>query len=219
MLEVTGLLAKKTAGEHYLALTRWGPFTLAGILYGAENFMRALRRDAGGVRRILEFTETVFLSYVQGYIDQGVELVQLAEPTVSGDMISLSHFEKFAFPSFKRVIGVLAEKKVHIALHICGNINDRLDLIAGTGATYVSLDYKVDLKWAWERFDGRVAFMGNIDPVGVMQQGTVSDVLAACRDCVDRAGPGYGFILAPGCDLPPTTPVENVRAMTGFARG
>jgi uroporphyrinogen decarboxylase len=97
-------------------------------------------------------------------------------------------------------------------------INDRLDLIAETGTSYVSLDYKVDLKWARERFDGRVAFMGNIDPVAVMQQGSVSDVLAACKDCIDRAGPGNGFILAPGCDLPPTTPMANVKAMTGFAR-
>jgi uroporphyrinogen decarboxylase len=178
-----------------------------------------MRRDRDGALRILEFTETVFLNYVQGYIDQGVEIVQLAEPIASGDMISLEHFAKFAFPSFKRVIGVLHSKKVHIALHICGNINDRLDLIAETGTTYVSLDYKVDLRRAREKFDRRVAFMGNIDPVGILQQGTVEDVLAACRDCVERAGPGPGFILAPGCDLPPATPMENVRAMTGFARG
>jgi uroporphyrinogen decarboxylase len=219
MLETTGLLAEKTAGERCLALTRWGPFTLAGLLYGAENFMRSMRRDRDGARRILEFTETVFLNYVQGYIDRGVEIVQLAEPTASGDMISLEHFEEFALPSFKRVIGVLHEKKALIALHICGNINDRLDLIAETGATYVSLDYKVDLRLAREKFDRRVAFMGNMDPVGVLQQGTVDDVLTACRDCVERAGPGPGFILAPGCDLPPTTPVENVKAMTGFAKG
>jgi uroporphyrinogen decarboxylase len=219
MLETTGLLAKKSSGENYLALTRWGPFTLAGLLYGAENFMRAMRRDGGGAQHILEFTERVFLDYVQGYIDQGVEIVQLAEPTASGDMISLGHFEEFAFPSFKRVIKVLREKKALIALHICGNINDRLDLIAETGTSYVSLDYKVDLKRARESFDGRVAFMGNMDPVGVLQQGTVADVLAACKDCIARAGPGPGFILAPGCDLPPTTPVENVRAMTGLARG
>jgi uroporphyrinogen decarboxylase len=219
MLEATGLLAQKTAGTHFLALTRWGPFTLAGLLYGAENFMRAMRRDKDGVRHILGFTEAVFLNYVQGYIDRGVEIVQLAEPTASGDMISLEHFAEFAVPSFKRVIKVLAEKKVHIALHICGNINDRLDLIAETGATYVSLDYKVDLKRAREHFDRRVAFMGNMDPVSVLQQGTVEEVLAACRDCIERAGPEPGFILAPGCDLPPTTPVANVKAMTGLARG
>lgn len=217
MLDVTGLLARKTAGERFLALTRWGPFTLAGLLYGAENFMRAMRRDGGGARRILEFTEAVFLDYVQGYIDQGAEIVQLAEPTASGDMISLEHFTEFAFPSFKRVIKALAGKNVLIALHICGNINDRLDLIAETGASYVSLDYKVDLKRARERFDRRVAFMGNIDPVRVLQQGTVEETLAACRDCMERSGPGPGFILAPGCDLPPTTPVANVKAMTGFA--
>jgi uroporphyrinogen decarboxylase len=219
MLEVTGLLAKRTAGEYYLALTRWGPFTLAGLLYGAENFMRAMRRDPDGVHHILDFTEKVFLKYVQGYIDRGVEIVQLAEPTASGDMISLGHFTEFALPSFKRVIAALREKKVHIALHICGNINDRLDLIAGTGTTYVSLDYKVDLKRAREAFDTRVAFMGNMDPVTIMQQGTVDEVRAACTDCIARAGPGPGFILAPGCDLPPTTPVANVKAMTNLARG
>jgi uroporphyrinogen decarboxylase len=219
MLEVTGLLAKKTGGDYHLALTRWGPFTLAGLLYGAENFMRAMRRDPDGARRILDFTETVFLTYVQGYIDQGVEIVQLAEPTASGDMISLEHFTEFAVPSFKRVIGVLREKKALIALHICGNINDRLDLIADSGTTYASIDYKVDLRWAREKFDARIAFMGNIDPVSVLQQGTVDETLAAAADCIARAGPGPGFILAPGCDLPPNTPIANVQAMTGFGKG
>ncbi|MDR1903550.1 MAG: uroporphyrinogen decarboxylase family protein [Treponema sp.] len=219
MLEVTAALAKKTAEKHYLALTRWGPFTLAGLLYGVENCMRDIRKDPEGVRHILDWAGDLFLAYVDGYIRAGVEIVQLAEPTASGDMISLKHFKEFALPAFQKVCTALHKKKVKIAIHICGNINNRLDLIADMGADYASIDYKVDLKNARAAFDGKIAFMGNMDPVSIMQQGSVDEVRAACRDCIDRAGGGAGFILAPGCDLPPTTPLENVRAMTELARG
>jgi uroporphyrinogen decarboxylase len=214
LLKTTNSLARKVAGQNYLALTRWGPFTLAGLLYGAENLMRDIYRRPDFVRRLLDFTVDLYLRYALLYIDNGVDFVLLAEPSSSGDMIARKHFEAFALPAFKKVFDALRPRNVRTALHICGNITDRLDLLNGIGAELISVDYKVDLVKCREVFDGRTAFAGNMNPVAVMQKETPEGVEAACRACIARAGPGPGSLGMPGCDLPPTTPSENIKAMS-----
>jgi uroporphyrinogen decarboxylase len=213
LLEATKHLAKKVDGKQFVALTRWGPWTLAGILYGAENLMRDVYRNPGAVRRLLDFTTDLCLRYVRLYIDNGVDFVVIAEPTASGDMISRKHFEEFVVPIFKRVFGELRAQNVATALHICGNIENRLDLLNGIGVQIVSVDYKVSLKKCREIFGGKTAFAGNMNPVDIIQRETEEGVAAACKQCIADAGAGGGFVLAPGCDIPPTTPAANLKAM------
>jgi uroporphyrinogen decarboxylase len=213
LLKITEYLAKKVGGENYLALTRWGPFTLAGLLYGAENLMRDIYRDPKSVHRLLDFTSGLYLSYAQLYIDNGVDFVLLAEPTSSGDMISRGHFETFAVPAFKKIFTELRKKNIRTALHICGNITNRLDLLNGIGAELISVDFKVSLAKCREIFGGKTAFAGNMNPVAVMQQETPEGVRKASEQCIAEAGTGPGFLLMPGCDIPPSTPAVNIKAM------
>jgi len=214
LLEVTRLLARKVDGKHFVALTRWGPFTLAGLLYGAENLMRDICRNPASVKKLLGFTIRAYLAYSELYFENGVDFVLLAEPSTSGDMISRKHFAEFAVPAFKEVFGALRKKGVRTALHICGNISDRLDLLNGIGAELISVDYKVSLAKCREVFTGKTAFAGNLNPVDIMQRETPEGVARACYECIAAAGKGPGYLLMPGCDIPPTTPADNIRAMT-----
>ncbi|MDR1257571.1 MAG: uroporphyrinogen decarboxylase, partial [Spirochaetaceae bacterium] len=218
LLRITALLAKRVAGESFLALNRWGPFTLAGLLYGAENLMRDIYRDSESVRRLLDFTTDLYLAYAKLYIENGADLVLLSEPTASGDMISRKHFEAFVVPVFKRVFAELHKNKVRTALHICGNITKQLDLLNGIGAEFVSVDFKVSLAKCREVFGGKTAFAGNMNPVAVMQQETPEGVAKACEQCIAEAGTGPGFLLMPGCDIPPSTSAANIKAMVETGR-
>jgi uroporphyrinogen decarboxylase len=58
-----------------------------------------------------------------------------------------------------------------------------------------------------------MALAGNIDPVSILNQKGPDDVRAAGQACIAAAAQGGGFILTSGCDLPPTIPLENIRAM------
>ncbi|MDR3342732.1 MAG: uroporphyrinogen decarboxylase, partial [Treponema sp.] len=80
-------------------------------------------------------------------------------------MISRKHFEEFALPAFTKVFTALQKKNVSTALYICGNIENRLDLLNGIGAQLISVDYKVSLKKCREIFNGKTAFAGNMNPV------------------------------------------------------
>jgi uroporphyrinogen decarboxylase len=217
LLAVTALLAKKVNGENYVALTRWGPFTLAGLLYGAENLMRDIYKNPDQLRAILDFTVELYLKYVDLYIENGVDFALLAEPTASGDMISREHFESFCVPVFKKVFAELKKKKLRTALHICGNITNRLDLLNGIGAELISVDYKVSLQTCRGVFGGKTAFAGNLNPVAIMQREEPEGVVRASGACLAEAGEG-GYLLMPGCDIPPATPAKNIQAMTRTGR-
>jgi uroporphyrinogen decarboxylase len=218
LMEITKhIVDSSAAGPYAVGGSMWGPLTMAGLLYGAESLMRDIRRNKEGVHRLLNFTADLYLSYVEDYIKNGVDIIAMGEPSASGDMISREHFAEFAVPVLKKIYATLREKNVIAGIHICGNVENRLDLIAGTGAQFISLDYKVSLKKARSILNGKMAFAGNMDPVAVIQHGTTEEVSRACEQCFTEAGDGPGFILMPGCDIPPATPPENIRAMTQVA--
>jgi uroporphyrinogen decarboxylase len=104
-------------------------------------------------------------------------------------------------------------------VHICGNTTDRLDLMPETGASCISLDHKTDIARAKEVLHGRMCFAGNVDPVAVMLQGNVQQVEDTCKSIIQAAGTDGGFVLMPGCDIPPTVPYENIRKFIQTARG
>ncbi|MEE9610720.1 MAG: uroporphyrinogen decarboxylase family protein, partial [Desulfatiglandales bacterium] len=134
------------------------------------------------------------------------------------DLISKPHFEKYALPYLKKFTDWATSNGIHTLLHICGDTTDRLDLFPLTGASCISLDQKTDMAKAKEVLLGKMCFAGNIDPVKVLLQGTVRDVEDACKRVIKTVGADGGFVLMPGCDIPPTVPYENIRKFVQVAR-
>jgi len=57
-----------------------------------------------------------------------------------------------------------------------------------------------------------------MNPVAILQKETPEGVAAACRESIRLAGPGAGYLVMPGCDIPPSVPLANVQAMVAAAR-
>jgi uroporphyrinogen decarboxylase len=204
-------------GEEYLVGTSsWGPFTLAGQFYGVERLMSGLYKDKQGIHALMEWSTEVCLRYLTPAIASGAAMLSIAEPTASGDLISLRHFEEFVAPYLKKAITRLKQQNALITLHICGNIQDRLYLAPGLGVDLLSVDYKVDLQWAQQALNGSIALAGNVNPV-LLKDGTVNEVVAAAGRCLQAAA-ADNFILMPGCDIPPSVPLDNVTAFITAGR-
>jgi uroporphyrinogen decarboxylase len=211
-------LVKLEKGERLVGGSMWGPFTLSGLLYGADALMRGVYKDRDAINQLLQFAADTYLTYLQGYIDAGARVIFMAEPSASGDMISRKHFEGVALPYIKQVYQRLESQDVILGLHICGNTSDRFGLITDCGTQIMSLDYKVDLREAKEAFAGHIAFAGNLDPVAVVQNGTPAHINDLTLASIESVGVNSGFIVMPGCDIPPSTPLENLQAMSAAAR-
>jgi uroporphyrinogen decarboxylase len=166
---------------------------------------------------VLDFTAELCYQYLESFIAAGVEIVSIADPSASGDLISRQQFQDFVLPHLKKVVTKLHQKGVFVCIHICGNITNRLDLIPESGTDLLSVDYKVDLSKAKELLGGKIAFAGNMNPVGIMQNATASEVAEACRECLEKTSSIPGYILMPGCDIPPGVPLKNIQAMVETA--
>ncbi len=195
----------------------WGPFTLAGQFYGVEKLMAGLYKNPAAIHALLEVMTEVCVSYMAPAIDKGASILSIAEPTASGDLISLSHFEEFVAPYIKKAAERLKQRGAFITLHICGNIKNRLQLVPHMNIDLLSLDYKVDLRLAQRVLAGKTAIAGNVNPVLLKEQ-TPGEVIRAAKQCIEQAGWGANYILMPGCDIPPGVPLTNIQAFLGAGR-
>jgi len=214
-------IARKSIGDEYLVtLTAWGPFTNAARIAGEETFVKSIYKNPKYVEKLLEFVTDMLIHFYEPLVAGGaIEVITLGDPTASGDLISRQQFERFAVPHLKRFCGWASSKGVMTLLHVCGDTTDRLDLFPRTGAQCVSLDHKADIFKAREVLDGRMCVAGNVDPLEVMERGSVADVESQCARLLEKLAGGGGFILMPGCDIPPSVPFENIRAMMRVGRG
>lgn len=209
----------KIGNEYVVTMTAWGPYTLGARMVGEEAMMKATFKKPDFVHKVADFATDLLIRLYEPVVTDGtLEVISLADPTASGDLISKKQFETFALPYLKKFTDWAKSRNAHTLVHICGNTTDRLDLFPQSGASCISLDHKTDIAKAKDTLHGKMCFAGNIDPVNVMLQGSVQDVEAACTRVIETAGTEGGFVLMPGCDIPPTVPYENIQKFIQIAR-
>ncbi|MBN1263893.1 MAG: uroporphyrinogen decarboxylase family protein [Anaerolineales bacterium] len=183
-------------------------------LVGVDNLMRWFIRKPELADLVIKRTAEWTLEIARASLDAGAQVLGLTDPAAGGSMISTRYFERFALPVLKWMVNeIKAYKDVPIYLHICGHVEDRLDLMAETGVDAFSVDQLVSLELAKEAVGDRVCLIGNVDPVATLLLGTPETVLEEARACIRDAGKDGGFILAPGCGVPPRAPQENLRML------
>jgi uroporphyrinogen decarboxylase len=181
--------------------------------------MRDVYKRPELAREVIEVSRDVITKFYNHLVEDGtIWVVALAEPTASGDLISKRHFDRFVLPSLQKFSSDMKAMGAYTFLHICGNTTDKLGSINKTGVDLISIDSKVDISTAKEVFKETMCLGGNVNPVEVMKDGSLEDVRDVSLDCLRRAAPGGGFFLMPGCDIPPSVPEENIKAMIESAR-
>jgi uroporphyrinogen decarboxylase len=196
-----------------------GPFTIAALLRGTDLFLRDLRTNPEFAHALLGKATTAILAYMESARERGISC-GLGEPLASADVVSPQYFREFAKPYLSRICAwVAARSGKGPMLHICGNTVPIWSDMADTGASFLSLDNRVDLGDAKDAVGHRVGLTGNVPPVDVLMTGTVADVIDAARACILKAADTpKGFVLTSGCTVPLNTPVANIRAMKEAAQ-
>ena len=145
----------------------------------------------------------------------GVDALYVGDPLASASLISPSHFEQFCLPRFRLFCEELHKPDVLIYLHICGNTNPILEMMADTGVDCVEpLDPLggVDMADAKRRIGRRVALMGGVNTLTILN-GSPEDVYREASDCCRAAATDGGYVLAAGDMVPDRSPEENIRAL------
>ena len=110
-----------------------------------------------------------------------------------------------------------ANPRLCTVIHICGDTTKILDLLSRYDSCGFELDYKTDAARAKKTAGMLHVLFGNIDPSGVIAQGTPEAVREKTRQLMVIWKPGGHFVLYAGCAIPPNTPSENIRALVHTA--
>jgi uroporphyrinogen decarboxylase len=218
--QATKIVQEKIGAQHLVATTSWGPFTLAGQFFGPEKMMKGLVKQKEFMTEIMALATEVIFEFYRPMVEGGyLEAVALADPTASGDLISKKQFEQFAVPFLHRLNTKLRKIGAKSFVHICGDTTDRLELMLETGADCIALDQKVDMSKIAGVLGGKMCYAGNLNPVVYLNNGTKEQIITATEECLAKAKPqNGGYVLLPGCDIPPTVPLDNINTFLQTGR-
>lgn len=188
------------------------------MMRGTERALLDMKKNPDALKELLDIATESCIIYGEAVVEAGADLIWVSDPTSSGDMISRKAFEEFVYPFLRRQIRSYKRMGTKVFLHICGNVNDRLEAMANTGADAISVDEKVDLSRAKSLIGNRVCIMGNVSPGVTLLQKTPKDVEEESKIAIEKAMAGGGFVLASGCIVPAAVPGENIAAMVNAAK-
>lgn len=188
-----------------------GPFSLAAILRGAQNFMLDLAtEDESEIKAFLEFCTDVVIAYGKAMIKTGVHGIQYGDATAS--LVGPTHYETFVLPYQKRSFAAFAGRGCDLWLHICGKTDHVLPFVRGLAIQGFEVDALVDLSTARHFLGSGIALKGNLNTT-LLLMGSPNDVYTATKDIVRACPHQTGLIVSPGCGVPRMTPLDNLRAM------
>jgi uroporphyrinogen decarboxylase len=185
-----------------------GPLAEYADLRGVENMFMDLMDKPEMYFEAVEVIIENEVRFARAQIEAGADMIGIGDAVAS--LVSPDMYEKFVLPYEKKLFDAIHEAGAATKLHVCGDITNNIALMATTGANIIDVDWMVALDRARETVGPDVTLCGNFDPTAVLLQGTPQEVAEAAHQCL-RMG-GQRFILQPGCEVPPDTPEENIRA-------
>lgn len=194
-----------------------GPMTLALQLMGWQEALWFAIDHPDDFERLLGFTTEVGLLFGRAQLESGVHLPLIFDPGASTLVLTPQFFREFAVPSLKKLAeGLKLAGSMATWLHITGPVETILSYYPQIGVDLANIDYMADLAQARETLP-TVCLDGNLKPASFVIEEPESIAREAAR-LVNRFGPGAGYILSQGCELPLESRPENVRAMVAAGR-
>ncbi|RNC29362.1 MAG: Uroporphyrinogen decarboxylase [Candidatus Dichloromethanomonas elyunquensis] len=213
VLDVTRRMKKAVGDKTALYGLFCGPFTLASHLRGTQLF-RDLKKNPEYVKEIMAYTTEISLQMAQFYLDAGADVIVPVDSVAS--QVSPAYFSKYISGPHKRIFDYIREKGAFSSLFICGNATHILELMCLAGPDSISIDENVNMAEAKRITDKyNVVIGGNIPLTTVMLFGNQMDNIKATIDLIDSLDKcTKNVIIAPGCDMPFATPIENTIAVS-----
>lgn len=132
------------------------------------------------------------------------------------DIISPEAFRELNLPYIRTLVDEIRRLGMKSIYYYTGNPRGKLDLIISTGADALSFEeskkgFNIDIEDIAEVVGGRSTLLGNVDPVGVIENGTDEELEAEIKRQV-AAGRKNGskFIMSIGSPLTPYTSLKRV---------
>jgi len=210
VLEATGKIRKNHPDIALYGLVT-GPFTLALHLLGTDIFIKMFE-DEAYVREVLDFTNRVGMAMAGYYLEKGCDIIAVVDPMTS--QIGPDQFGQFITTPVKQLFEHIRGNGGLGSFFVCGYAQQNIEVMCDCTPDNVSIDENIPLDFVRDIcLERKISFGGNLKLTVVLLMGNPDDCQEHALETMEL-GEQKGFILAPGCDLPMATPVENLAAIT-----
>lgn len=210
-LKAIHLLAKEVGHHTPVIGALIAPFSLPSMLMGTGPFMRLLlEEDRNGdkyLKLLLDKCKQYAVAWARKMVDQGADIIVLADGMASETVISRRLFKKYVYSLLQETIH---EIPVPVVYEAVGDAQGIIDLIATTGAVVAVLDYKDDLEECKKIADGKIAIMGNFNNIEMIYWNEIRTQLEV-KKAINKVAEGYGYVLSSqGPEIPYDVPFEVI---------
>ncbi len=209
-IKAVELFRERVGGD--IPIIGWVEGVLAEFadLRGVSELMMDLAAEEDFLPEIMEVIHRGQCAFIKAQIDAGADIIGVGNAVAS--LIGPDYYERYALEYDKKAVQFIRDNGALAKLHICGNIAPILPQLRLVEPDILDVDWMVDIKTACDAMkDTKTCVSGNMDPVEIFMRGTVAEVEAATRRCIEQTD--NRSLIAGGCEIPASTPVENLIAM------
>lgn len=186
-----------------------GPAAEAADLRGVSQFLLDLMDNPLWCDELMDRCVDVAINFARAQIQAGADTIGVGDSIAS--QVSSKLYEQHILPREKYLVTAIRSMGAWVRLHVCGNITHLLEGMSELGLDILDVDHMVDMAMVRQKIGPRVALAGNIDPVSGILFGTPTSIRNHVRQDYGRVG--NPFLVNAGCEVPPGTPPDNLRAL------
>ncbi|MEE2755149.1 MAG: uroporphyrinogen decarboxylase [Myxococcota bacterium] len=195
------------------------PFTLASYLVeggSSKQFMKAkafIHQEPAAARTLFDHLTQVTIDLLKLQIDMGAKAVQIFDSWAG--CLDPEDYAIWGAAYTKRIVDAVRRPDIPVIVFPKGT-GTYIDLVAGTGADVVGVDWTLPLDQARVKVGSDVALQGNLDPGRLLSPWP--ELARSIDRVLDAAGDGTGHIFNLGHGIYQYTPVDNVKRLVDYVQ-
>lgn len=204
-------LAKQKIKDRPVFAGMIGPFSLAGRLTDVTEAMIYCYEAPETMHVVLKKATEFLTKYAETYKKAGADGIVMAEPLAG--LLPLDLADEFSSKYVKQINAAVRDENFISIYHNCGNTAIRIiDSVLSVESDAYHFGNAIDMSEMLKHIPSDTVVMGNVDPAGVLKNGTPDTVRKTTLDIMNACRNYGNFVISSGCDIPPETPWENIDA-------
>jgi hypothetical protein len=203
-----------------MGVLSFAPFDAIGdTLRGTKSIMMDMFRNGDKLLKAIDIIADIIIHSIL-HNPMICDAVTVGFPLHKGadGWMSPKQYEKFYWPSLKRVMNALIDEGLICMMFAEGSYNTRLEVVKDDfpkGSAIWWFD-QTDMALAKKILGDKFAIMGNVAS-SLMVTGSPADVKACCRKLIEICGKDGGYVIAAGC-IADNPKLENLQAFMEAVR-
>ncbi|HIE06881.1 MAG TPA: uroporphyrinogen decarboxylase [Desulfarculaceae bacterium] len=214
VMEAIRILRRELDGKVPLIGFSGAPFTLASYLVeggGSKQYQHVktlMYANPEVFHKLMDMISDTVISYLSAQIEAGAQVVQLFDSWV-GCLGPLDYAE-YVYPYNRKIFDALEVYDVP-KIHFANQASTLLDQVVAAGGDIIGLDWRQDLKKAWDLIGPNHGVQGNFEPIALFAP--IPEIRKRVKRIIEQAENRNGHIFNLGHGILPTTPIDHAKAM------